>query len=281
MNCRTILFSGTEGKQLNIMKRSLLLLLLLIALLPLAAQRTLPKPVPAKLVNDAAGLLTPDQVASLEAKLVAYDDSTSNQIAVVTVPTLNGLEPVDYATELGRDWGVGGKEFNNGIIILISTGQGEGESRKVFIATGYGLEGAVPDITAKQIVETDMVPNLQAGNYYRAIDEATSSLIRAAAGEYKAPEGYGKRGKKDGFPVGLIIMIVILVIFLSSRGGGGRGGGGMMSRRGYRGWNSGPPIIFLPGGGGGGGWGGGGGGGGGFGGFGGGGFGGGGAGGSW
>ncbi|MBC6492893.1 TPM domain-containing protein [Flavihumibacter stibioxidans] len=263
------------------MNRIIVLLLVLAASLPLAAQRVLPKPSPARLVNDAAGLLTPDQKASLEAKLVAYDDSTSNQIAVVTVPTLNGLEPIDYATELGREWGVGGKEFNNGIIILISTGQGEGEKRKVFIAPGYGLEGAIPDITAKQIVETEMIPNLQAGNYYRALDEATSALIRAAAGEYKAPEGYNKRGRQKGMPLGLIIIIIVIVLLVMSRGGGSNGG--MMSRRGYRRWNNVPPIIF-PGsggwsGGGGGGWSGGGGGG--FGGFGGGSFGGGGAGGDW
>ena len=262
------------------MNRIIVLLLVLAASLPLSAQRVLPKPSPARLVNDAAKLLTPDQTASLEAKLVAYDDSTSNQIAVVTVPTLNGLEPVDYATELGREWGVGGKEFNNGIIILISTGQGEGERRRVFIATGYGLEGAIPDITAKQIIESEMVPNLQAGNYYRALDEATSALIRAAAGEYKAPEGYANRGKEKGIPLGLIIFIVILVIVFMSQGG--RGGGGMMSRRGYRRWGNVPPVIFPGSGGfgGGGGWSGGGGGGG-FGGFGGGGFGGGGAGGDW
>lgn len=276
-----ILYSGIKGLQMIQMKRTLILLLILLASLPLAAQRVLPRPDPPRLVNDAAGLLTADQAASLESKLVAYDDTTSNQIAVVIVPTLNGLEPVDYATELGRNWGVGGAEFNNGIIILISTGQGEGEKRKVFIAPGYGLEGAIPDITAKQIVEREMIPNLQAGNYYRAIDEATSALIRAAAGEYKAPAGYRDRGGEGGIPIGLIIlMVVILVLFIGRRGGGGRGGGGMMSRRGYRGWNNAPPIIFFPGGSGGGGWGGGGGGGG-FGGFGGGGFGGGGAGGDW
>jgi uncharacterized protein len=247
-----------------------------------AQSRVLPKPNPPRLVNDAAQLLTPDQIASLEAKLVAYDDTTSNQIAVVLVKTLNGLEPNDYATELGRLWGVGGKEFNNGVIILISTGNDGQEKRKVYIATGYGLEGAIPDIIAKRIVDREMVPNLQAGNYYRALDEATDALIKAAAGEYKAPEGYRNRGEGEGgFPLGLLIFIIVLVIIFASRGGGGRGGGGMLSRRGYRGWNSGPPIFFPGGFGGGGGGGFGGGGGGGFGGFGGGGFGGGGAGGDW
>ena len=265
------------------MKRFLAWAVLLFCTLMVSAQsRVLPKPNPPRLVNDAAQLLTPDQIASLEAKLVAYDDTTSNQIAVVLVKTLNGLEPNDYATELGRLWGVGGKEFNNGVIILISTGNDGQEKRKVYIATGYGLEGAIPDIIAKRIVDREMVPNLQAGNYYRALDEATDALIKAAAGEYKAPEGYRNRGEGEGrFPLGLLIFIIVLVIIFASRGGGGRGGGGMLSRRGYRGWNSGPPIFFPGGFGGGGGGGFGGGGGGGFGGFGGGGFGGGGAGGDW
>jgi len=265
------------------MKRLLAWVVLLICTLTVSAQsRVLPKPNPPRLVNDAAQLLTPDQIASLEAKLVAYDDTTSNQIAVVLVKTLNGLEPNDYATQLGREWGVGGKEFNNGLVILISTGNDGQEKRKVYIATGYGLEGAIPDIIAKRIVDREMIPNLQAGNYYRALDEATDALIKAAAGEYKAPEGYRDRGKDGkGVPVGLIIFIIIMVIIFASRGGGGRGGGGMLSRRGYRGWNSGPPIFFPGGFGGGGGGGFGGGGGGGFGGFGGGGFGGGGAGGDW
>lgn len=265
------------------MKRFLAWAVLLFCTLVVSAQsRVLPKPNPPRLVNDAAQLLTPDQIASLEAKLVAYDDTTSNQIAVVLVKTLNGLEPNDYATELGRLWGVGGKEFNNGVIILISTGNDGQEKRKVYIATGYGLEGAIPDIIAKRIVDREMVPNLQAGNYYRALDEATDALIKAAAGEYKAPEGYRNRGEGEGgFPLGLLIFIIVLVIIFASRGGGGRGGGGMLSRRGYRGWNSGPPIFFPGGFGGGGGGGFGGGGGGGFGGFGGGGFGGGGAGGDW
>ncbi|GAO44761.1 TPM domain-containing protein [Flavihumibacter petaseus] len=239
-------------------------------------QRVLPKPNPPRLVNDAAGMLTADQVAALEQKLVAYDDTTSNQIVIVLVPTLNGLEPNDYATELGRAWGVGGSEFNNGVVILISNPpQGSEESRKAYITAGYGLEGALPDITLRQIYESDLVPNLRAGNYYRALDEATTSIIKAAAGEYKAPAGYRDRKTGSGIPFGLLIFIIVIIIVIASRRGGG-GGGGMMSRRGYRGFG-GPPVIFPGGWGGGGG----GGGGGGFGGFGGGSFGGGGAGGGW
>lgn len=274
-----ISYSGI--KSVSTMKRIFAWVILLILSLPVVAQRVLPRPNPPRLVNDAANLLTPDQISALESKLVTYDDTTSNQIAIVIVKALNGLDANDYATELGRLWGVGGREFNNGIVILISTGNDGQESRKVYIATGYGLEGAIPDVIAKRIVDNEMIPNLQAGNYYRALDRATDALIKAAAGEYKAPAGYRDRNKGGkGIPLGLIIFIIVLIIVVSSNSGGGRGGGGMLSRRGYRGWNNGPPIIF-PGGFGGSRGGGFGGGGGGFGGFGGGSFGGGGAGGSW
>lgn len=266
------------------MKKFIALLLLVFLTVALHAQQIPARPNPPRLVNDYANLLTPDQRETLERKLVAYDDSTSNQVAVVIMESIGDYSPGDYATALGREWGVGGKEFNNGVIILITTG-GQAGKRYVFIAPGYGLESAIPDITAKQIVDNELIPQLREGNYYRGINNAVDGIIRAAAGEYKAPDGYNKRGSKSGrsiFPVLIVMFIVIMIIARNSRGGGG--GGGMMSRRGYR---SGPPIWWFPtgGGGGGGGFGGGGFGGGssggGFGGFGGGSFGGGGAGGNW
>ena len=234
---------------------------------------------PPRLVNDLANVLDADQEDELERKLVAYDDSTSNQFVVVTIPTLNDLPIEEVALEILRKWGVGGQEKkDNGLVILAAI-----NDRKIWISTGYGLEGAIPDITAKKIIEADIVPNFRSANYYRGFDAATNSLIRAAAGEYTAPAGYRDRGedKGRGFSSKVIIAFVILMVLLKLLGGGGGRGGGFMSRRGYRGFTG--PVIF-PGGFGGGGFGGGGGGGfggGGFGGFGGGSGGGGGAGGSW
>jgi len=259
------------------MKRYLLLLIFFSLGAGVFAQNIPAKPNPPRLVNDFAHVLTPDQLATLENKLVAYDDSTSTQIAIVTVDKLNGDNIEEYALAILRNWGVGNKKTNNGIVIVAAIGD-----RKIWIATGYGLEGAVPDLIAKQIIDTDILPNFKEGNYYRGFDEASDALIRAAAGTYKAPENYRKRGNKGGgAPVFMFIIIMIIVIMIISRGGGG-GRGGMMSRRGFSPW-----IFPFPGGGGGG-WSGGGGGGGwsgggggGFGGFGGGSGGGGGAGGSW
>jgi uncharacterized protein len=162
------------------------------------------KPVPPKLVNDFADMLTPEQEHALENKLVAYNDSTSSQIAVVTVESLEGYEDEEFALAIGREWGVGGRDFNNGVIILISE-----QDRKSRIEVGYGLEGAIPDITAKTIIDHDLTPNFREGNYYRGLDRSTDALIRAAAGEYKAPEGQQK-GKRKGIGFGAIIVFLIL-----------------------------------------------------------------------
>lgn len=228
-----------------------------------------------ELVNDFTNTLTADQKQALENKLVAFDDSTSTQIAVVIIPSLNGNDVSDYNVKLGRAWGVGGKEFSNGVVLLIAKGD-----RKLNIATGYGVEGALPDITARHIIDEVIVPNFKGNDYYRGIDEGTDAIMQAVKGEYKAPEGYGNRKGAGG--IGRIIFIIsIIIIFLAISSGKGGGGGSFMSRRGFAAWTI---ANMLSGGGGrgGGGWSGGGGSsGGGFGGFGGGSFGGGGASGSW
>ena len=242
-----------------------------------------PKPNPPRLVNDYANLLSDAEKDQLERKLVAYNDSTSNQILIVTVHTLQGYAEDQYATEIGQYWGVGGQsKFDNGVVVLVSDGKEEDDKRKYFIATGYGLEGALPAITVNSIAQEFLIPNLRNGNFFQAFDQTTDAIIKAAAGEYKAPADYGRKGKGGkGIGIFALILIVIILSAINRRGGGG---GGFMSRRGYRGFVG--PTIFGSmlgsgwGSGGGGGWSGGGGGGG-FGGFGGGGFGGGGSGGSW
>ncbi|OSZ77277.1 methanol dehydrogenase [Chitinophagaceae bacterium IBVUCB2] len=231
-------------------------------------EKAIPKrPSPPKLVNDFTGTLTKQQVDALEAKLVAYDDSSSNQIAVVVVNTLDGHDVSDFAFTIGREWGVGNKDKNNGIVLLVAK-----EDRKINIQVGYGLEGAVPDVTAKRIIENEITPNFKEGNYYRGLEEGTDAIIKATLGEYKAPENYGSK-KSKGISIGKIILIIIVLIFIFGGGAAGVGGGTYVSRGGFGGWSGGSGR--------GGGWSGGGSSGGGFGGFGGGSFGGGGASGSW
>ena len=233
-------------------------------------------PKPARLVNDYAEVLTADQRQTLENKLVRFDDSTSTQVTVVIVQSLDGMDVADAATELGRSWGVGGRENNNGVVLLVSK-----DDRKLNISPGYGLEKALPDLTTQQIIQTIIVPNFKGEDYYRGIDEGTDAIISAVKGEYHAPRNYGKTNTSFGK---IIFFIVIIIVVLALSGGRGGGGGSFMSRRGSRGlaetifWTS----VLGGGRGGGGGFGGGGGGSsGGFGGFGGGSFGGGGSSGSW
>lgn len=238
------------------------------------AQDVLKQPNPPRLVVDAANLLSPDQIQILERKLVAFNDTTSNQIAIVTINSLNDFPIEDYANKLFRAWGIGGAKHNNGVLILVSK-----QDKKMWIEVGYGLEGAITDVQASDIIANDLRPNFKNGDYYRGLDEAVNSLEAAAVGEYKERGKTADNDSGGGNIIGFIVILIIIFIIIGRGRGGGRGGG-MMSRRGISPWII--PAMF-PGGGswgsGGGGFGGGGGGG--FGGFGGGSSGGGGAGGGW
>jgi uncharacterized protein len=239
--------------------------------------------VPPRLVNDFAGVLNQDEVNSLEQKLVAFNDSTSTQIAIVTVPTLKGYDKADYAQRLAEKWGIGQKGLNNGVLILVKPKQPDSNG-EVFIAQGYGLEGVIPDITCAQIVDNDIIPAFRANDYYGGLTNATNTLMSLARGEFSAAE-YSQKGKKSTgqhMPFGLVLIIIFIVILLISRGSGGSNRRNISSKglpiwlllsmmNSGRGSHSGSWGGFSGGGGGGGG----------FGGFGGGSFGGGGAGGSW
>jgi uncharacterized protein len=270
----------------NIFSRAFLIIIALCTFVQAMAQDSFdpksllgPRTGKPTLVNDYANILTPDQREALEHKLVALDDSTSTQISVVIVPTVSPYTISDYNVELARAWGVGGKQYNNGVVLLIAT-----KDRKLDITTGYGLEGALTDATAKSIIDDVIVPNFKGNDYYRGISQGTDAIIQAVRGEYNVAR---KKGGKSGGSIMPLIVIILILIFLFSGGKGGKGGS-YMSRRGSRGlaetifWGS---VLGGAGRRGGGGFGGGGfgggSGGGGFGGFGGGGFGGGGASGSW
>ncbi|TKB98100.1 TPM domain-containing protein [Pedobacter cryotolerans] len=174
---------------------------------------------PNKLVNDYTNTLTSEQIQSLERKLVAFDDSTSNQIAVVIMKSVGDYDINEYAQKLGRAWGVGGKEKNNGVVLLVAMGD-----RKLSIQTGYGVEGALPDIYTKRIIENDIKPFFKTNDYYAGIDAGTNSIIELIKGEYKNDNPKAKsKGSKSG--AGFIVIIIIIVIVIILRKGGGGGGG--------------------------------------------------------
>ena len=259
-------------------KTTIFVLLLLITLMGFSQQ--LP-PKPATMVTDYTNTLSPADREQLENKLVAFNNATTTQIAVVLIKSTGQYEINDYAVQLGRAWGVGQKDKNNGIVVLVAK-----DDRKVSIQIGYGVEGAVPDITANAIIKNDITPRFKAGDYYGGLDSATTDLIKYTKGEYTAPKKDNADNNDDaggGIFIVIIIVIVVLIIVFRSRGGGGggqiyggRGGaspfwwflGGSLLGRGSSGWGGGSSGGGSSGGGG-------------FGGFGGGSFGGGGSSGSW
>ncbi|WP_367864248.1 YgcG family protein [Pedobacter sp. WC2423] len=232
---------------------------------------------PNTLVNDYTGTLSESQKQQLESKLVAFDDSTSTQIAIAIVKSVGEYDINEYALGLGRNWGVGGAKNSNGVMIVVALGD-----RKIAMQTGYGVEGVLPDIITKRIIDNEIKPAFKAGDYYAGLDAGTTAIIKYTKGEYKNdnPRAAKKGGGSGGI---LAIIIIVVVIIIIIRKGGGGNGGQVIGGRGVGEalfWGA----LLGSGRSSGGGWGGGGGsssGGGGFGGFGGGSFGGGGSSGSW
>lgn len=226
-----------------------------------------------KLVHDFGNILSGVERSQLENKLVAYDDSTSVQIVVVTFKNLEGYPIELLGNEIGENWGVGQKEKHNGVVIVLSD-----EDRKVTIRGAYGIQAKMPPTIEKLIIDREMIPAFRNGNYYQGLDNGINAIQKQLAGQYQAEPK--SSDNSDGLFIFLFFLgIIILFIIIASKGGGS---GGSRSRRGFN-WGD---VIFTSGGssswgsGGGSSWGGGSSGGG-FGGFGGGSFGGGGASGSW
>ena len=267
--------------------QSALLLLFVAMFLSLTskAQEEFPvRPEPPRLVNDFAGVLSSEQLASLENKLVNFYQKTSTQIAIVTVKSIYGYDKADYAQKLSEKWGIGQKGKNNGILILVKP-KVANEKGEVFVAVGYGLEAVVPDAVARQtIVGAELLPAFKQNDYFTGLDRSTDVLISLTSGEFTADQYVKtvKRGGKSGGIGGFVLIMIILVIaFIFKRGNGNSRGlgttqsflGGMLLGNMLGGSHGGSWGGFSGGDGGSGG--------GGFGGFGGGSFGGGGAGGSW
>jgi uncharacterized protein len=266
----------------TIMFKKIILFVGLVCCTLLGAAQELP-PKPNTLVTDYTNTLTAEEKQRLEDKLVAFNDSSSTQIAVVMIHSIGNYDVNEYAQKLGRAWGIGQKDKNNGIVVLVAL-----DDRKLSIQTGYGVEGALPDIITQQIRVNDMNPRFKQGDYYGGLDAGTDDIIKYTKGEYKADKKARNNDDGGGTPIGFIVIIVIVILIAIFRNRGGGGGQVIGSRGGAS-----PFWWFLAGSAlgrgssGGDGWGGfsggsgGGGGGGGFGGFGGGSFGGGGSGGSW
>jgi len=209
-------------------KRHLFTLLLLVALAFSSwAQGDFPeKPNPPRLVNDFSKTLSDQEVSLLENKLLAYNDSTSSQVSIVLVNSIGPYDISDYAFQLGDKWGIGRKDRDNGILIL-----GAMKDRKVFIATGFGMEGAIPDALAKRLVDQLIVPNFRTEDYYAGLDQATDMIFKLASGEYKAENVSSSDNPGKALPLLLVFIVGFVILTLvrnrkdnNNHMGGKRGG---------------------------------------------------------
>lgn len=178
------------------------------------------KPEPAVYVHDYAGWLTPNEKAMLEQKLRTYRDSTSTQIVVMIRSDIGDYDKASYAFELGNRWGIGRKDKNNGVVMLIKTTPPD---RGIFIATGYGTEGAIPDITAGRIIRNTMAPYFRQEQYYQGIDAGVNDIIQALGGEFAA-DGDDAQDSTAGaivFLVFLCLFLVVAIAFYRARKGMG------------------------------------------------------------
>ena len=178
-----------------------------------------PKPTVQTSVYDGAKILSGFEKNALEQKLINYSDTTSTQIVVATVNTIQGENIALYAAEWAHQWGIGQAKEDNGVFILVAK-----DDRKLTIQTGYGVEHLLTDALSKRIIENIITPEFKQGKYYEGLDRGTGAIIEVLSGEYK---GTPKRDSEGGgIPIWLIILFfIILMIILSNRnrGGGNRG----------------------------------------------------------
>jgi uncharacterized protein len=183
-------------------------------------------------VVDQAHVLSAQTAESLRAKLQAHEQATSQQVVVATVSSLQGQEIEDYGYQLGRAWGIGDKQRNDGLLLIVAPNE-----RKVSIEVGYGLEGVISDALASEIRRTEIVPRFKTGDYAGGIAAATDKLIA----QLQLPEdearkvaanasAQAKKAKEPRFDAGTVIFLLIFFFFFvlpflrAMRGGGQRYG---------------------------------------------------------
>ncbi len=206
------------------MKRTSIIFLLLVPLVSLAF--TVPEK-PTGFVQDYASILSSEEISALETKLENFEKQTTIEIAVVTISSLDGDSVENVAQEIFTKWGIGKKDKNNGVLLLISLAD-----RKTRIHTGYGVEGDLTDIGTAYIQQEIITPAFRNGDYFGGINGAVDKMIEALGGVNIVPEDYSS--EKSGFPLefififGFIFLQLITSVLARSKswwGGGVLGGG--------------------------------------------------------
>ncbi len=184
-------------------------------------------------VNDHAGLLSPVQRRSLESLLSRFEASTTNQVAVLIIPSLEDESLEDFSMRVAEKWRLGQKGRDNGVLLLIAV-----KDRKARIEVGYGLEGALPDIVAGRILRNLLFPAFREGDYYGGIQAALVAILQKTGGEFVATgvEGRSTRARRSkAGATGLLLPLIFFLLVFSRFGrffllgsflGGGMWGGG-------------------------------------------------------
>lgn len=194
-------------------------------------------------VVDEANLLSTSTEADLVAMLQAHETETGQQVVVVTVQSLNGRTIEEFGVELGRHWGIGQAEQDNGVLLIVAPNE-----RQVRIEVGYGLEGALTDAKAGVIIQNEIIPAFRSGDRARGIVDGTRAILAALRGEAETLSGIAEDDQKFAIPPVLIFFIFILIVMsLRSFGRHGRGYSRSGSRMG--GWSSGGGFSGSRGGG--------------------------------
>ena len=200
---------------MTMMLRALLPLLLLWT----AALQAAPNfPALSGRVVDEAALMSRKQAHQLTQQLAAFEKRSGIQLVVVSVDNLDGETIEEYGYQLGRHWGIGQKGKNNGVLLLIAQ-----DERKVRIEVGYGLEGALPDAIAANIIQTRILPAFKRGDMVAGVVAGSQSIMKALAGEYQPVEQ--PKSDSDGGPWLFILVVIAMIVLHNLRGGGGGPGG--------------------------------------------------------
>lgn len=184
----------------------------------------LPEPTSNFFVNDFADVIDTDDEEELMAIGTSLYKQTTAQVVVVTVDSLDGYEVGEYALELGREWGVGSEETDNGVVLLMSV-----SDRQVTIQVGYGLEGCLPDGKTGRILDTYAIPYLKNDDFSTGLTEAYKAIVNVVYEEYGLEanpdyvvgnEAYNDNDEEsqDGFILYLIFTLVILIVLFSRKG---------------------------------------------------------------
>ena len=199
------------------MKKFIILLVTVLSVVAFAHGQVPERPNPPKLVNDFAGILNNSENSQLEGALVQFAQESSTQIVVVTVADLDGNDPGDYAFKLGEKWGVGQKGKDNGIVVLVKPKVGNSKGQ-IFIATGYGLEGVLPDAVVNgAIIDNEMIPYFKQNDYFGGLASGIKVMMDISREEYTA-EQYQQSVGGEGSAAPIFIFIVIIIISIFGRG---------------------------------------------------------------